>query len=307
MDLKVNLPEGKYVLAVSGGVDSVVLLDLLSNIQHPTSNIQLIIAHFDHGIRKDSQKDAKLVENFAKKYKLPFEIKNGKLGKDVSEAEAREKRYAFLHEVKSKHKAVAIITAHHQDDLIETSIINILRGTGRRGLSSLKNRDETLRPLLNYPKKELVEYAKQHKLDWREDSTNQDPKYLRNMVRQNIMPKITSKERKKWLNILTNVQEINKKIDKEVDELLRRGLHKNQLVLNRSWFIMLPHKIAKEVVLNLLVRVEVTELDRKSIERITVQIKTLPAGKILQATDVDVLLTKRSARFKSRKLTPKHL
>lgn len=297
---QVLLPSGKYILAISGGVDSVVLLDLLMNSKLLASNSEFIVTHFDHGIREDSAKDAECVKKLAKKYGLVFELGQGHLGKDASEAKAREKRYAFLRQTTKKHSAKAIITAHHQDDVIETSILNILRGTGRRGLSSLKNRPDIIRPLLDIPKSDLKKYAKQHKLTWREDSTNDDPKYLRNYVRLNIVQKMDKDTRAKWLQILKNMDQINSQLDKEIEQILERGLHKEQLVLSRKWFIMLPHNIAKEVLMSILDKLGVQDIDKKTIERLSVQIKTLKHGKTLQAVGTDILLTKRSARFKRR-------
>jgi tRNA(Ile)-lysidine synthase len=294
--MDVKLPGGKYIVAVSGGVDSVVLLDLLAQ----QKDLELVVAHFDHGIRADSADDAKFVEGLAKKYGFVFELGHGHLGKDVSEAEARDKRYAFLKNVQSKNRAVAIITAHHQDDLIETSIINILRGTSRRGLTSLKTSNDIIRPLLEYPKAQLLAYAKQHELSWHEDSTNADTKYLRNKIRLEIVPKMDEEQRRQWLDILQGMEPINNKIDLEIQQILRYGLHKGQLVLNRKWFTMLPHNIAKEVIVNILVKTGATEIDKKTVERLSVQIKTLRHGKVLQAPGVDVILTKRSARFKRR-------
>jgi len=296
MNISYGLPAGKYVVAVSGGVDSVVLLNILAK----QSDLNLVVAHFDHGIRDDSNLDALLVENLANKFGFAFELGHGYLGKDISEADAREKRYEFLRNIQRKHNATAIITAHHQDDLIETSIINILRGTGRRGLSSLKSGPDTLRPLLNIPKSQLILYAKENNLDWREDSTNSDPKYLRNKVRQEIIPKLNKQNRQQWLDILQNIKPINDKLDFEIQQILRQGLHKGQLVLNRYWFSMLPHNIAKEVIAVVLERAGATEIDKKTIERLSVQIKTVPSGKVLQAPGVVILLTKRSARFKRR-------
>jgi tRNA(Ile)-lysidine synthase len=300
MDLKVELAPGKYIIAVSGGVDSVVLLDLLSSVHRPSSNVQLIVAHFDHGIRSQSSEDAQFVKSLAEEYALPFELGSGDLGPDASEAEARDKRYAFLNSVKDKHQAKAIITAHHQDDVIETSIINLLRGTGRLGLTSLKSRNHIIRPLLDVPKTELLKYASEHNLKWHEDSTNLDTKYLRNKVRLEVVPKMTPTQKEQWLNILKRTAELNVAIDKDLSYLLNRGLHKGQLVLSRKWFAMLPHAIAREVVANLLIRAGAIEIDKKTIERLAVQIKTLRSGKVLQASGVDILLTKRSARFKSR-------
>ncbi|HUD03264.1 MAG TPA: tRNA lysidine(34) synthetase TilS [Patescibacteria group bacterium] len=296
MDEKNTLPPGKYVVAVSGGVDSVVLLDVLA--KH--KNLELIVAHFDHGIREDSAKDADFVKQLAGKYGLTFEMAQGKLGSEVSEADAREKRYNFLRQTMEKYDARAIVTAHHQDDVIETSILNICRGTGRRGLSSLKSRHDIARPFLHIPKSELKKYAEDNDLIWHEDSTNADPKYLRNYVRLNVVQKMNNETRAKWLQILQNMDQVNNKLDAEIEQILRHGLHKGQLVLSRKWFIMLPHSIAKEVLMSILDKLNAQDIDKKTIERITVQIKTLPHGKTLQAVGVDVYLTKRSARFKKR-------
>lgn len=296
MSLQISVPDGKYVLAVSGGVDSVVLLDLLSK----NKDLDLAVAHFDHGIRPDSADDAKFVKELAHKYGLGYESSEGNLGKNASEAQARDVRYKFLNEVKAKAGARAIITAHHQDDVIETSMINIVRGTGRQGLSSLKSTPEIIRPLLFVSKNELLQYAKDHKLNWHEDSTNTDKKYLRNKIRLDVVANMTDQQRSRWLQILDREDQINIKLDKELAQAVRRGLHKNQLVLNRHWFTMLPHNVAKEVLVSILKQAGIKEIDRKTIERLTVQIKTISAGKILQASGVNILLTKRSARFYSK-------
>ena len=292
----VAVPAGTYIIAVSGGVDSVVLLDLLAQ----DDGLKLIVAHFDHGIRTDSADDAQFVKELATKYNLPFEQERAELGPDASESEARQKRYDFLRRVATKYNADALITAHHQDDLIETSMINIVRGTGRHGLTSLKSRQGMLRPMLSIPKHELIAYAKEKKLDWREDSTNSDTKYLRNKIRHEVVTKMTLEQKHQWLRILEKAQDNNHKLDNELQNLLRRGLHKNQLVLSRTWFVRLPHSLSREVVNALLKRAGAKEIDRKTVEKLVVQIKTLPHGKHLQASGVDIELTKRSARFKSR-------
>src|SRR5690606_26701133 len=105
----------KYIVAVSGGVDSVVLLDMLSK----KTEHELIVAHFDHGIRPDSHEDAAFVQKLAQRYGHTFEMKREELGAYASEATARERRYAFLGALAKKHQA-AVMTAHHLDDLVET-------------------------------------------------------------------------------------------------------------------------------------------------------------------------------------------
>lgn len=292
----VSVPAGTYIIAVSGGVDSAVLLDLLAK----DTDLKLIVAHFDHGIREDSALDAEFVQSLAVQYGLPFESERVELGPNAGELEARNKRYDFLRRIFNKYNATAIITAHHQDDVIETSMINIVRGTGRHGLTSLKSSQELVRPMLAIPKQELIKYAQDNNLEWREDSTNTDTKYLRNKIRHDVVAKMAPEQKLQWLDILENTRTNNEKLDSEIQYLLRRGLHKNQLVLSRNWFIKLPHDVAKEVLHTILKRAGAKEIDKKTIERLVVQIKTLPHGKILQTSGVDIELTKRSARFKSR-------
>src|SRR5690554_6827257 len=102
----------KYIVAVSGGVDSMVLLDMM----HSRGDAEIIVAHFDHGIREDSAEDAEFVAKAAEGYGYLFESTREELGKNASEALAREKRYAFLRDLAKKYDA-QIVTAHHLDDL----------------------------------------------------------------------------------------------------------------------------------------------------------------------------------------------
>lgn len=301
---QMNITPGKYVVAVSGGVDSVVLLDMLVAHSKTTvlPNLELIVANFDHGMREDSAEDAKFVCELAKTYGLPFETERVELGADASEAQARDARYDFLKRVQQKHHAMAIITAHHQDDLLETSIINMLRGTGRRGLHSLKSHGELLRPLLHLKKVDIHEYAREHKLQWREDSTNQDTKFLRNKIRAEVVPKGGAEWRQKMLGHIEKASNVGVKLDKEIDALLSHALRGGQIALSRSWFVKLPHAIAGEVIMALLRKLKVADIDQHLVERLTLQIKTARPGKKL---DIDkdhyVLMTKRSARVMNRK------
>ena len=134
--------------------------------------MRLTVAHYDHGIRSDSAEDRRLVQALAREYGLPFVYHSGRLGTGASEAVARQARYGFLHAVRRASAAQAVITAHHQDDVLETAILNLLRGTGRRGLGSLKSTDVVKRPLMAVSKNELLRYAEREGLRWREDSTN---------------------------------------------------------------------------------------------------------------------------------------
>jgi tRNA(Ile)-lysidine synthase len=173
-----------YIVAVSGGVDSVVLLDMLVNTALIGKNNRLIVAHFDHGIRPDSSADAQFVAALAQQYGLGFETKREELGPHASEEKARQHRYAFLQSLAQKYDAT-IMTAHHADDVVETIAINMIRGTGWRGLAVLDT-PAIERPLLQHRKSDLLTYAKTHRLVWHEDSTNSSDAYLRNRVRRQL-------------------------------------------------------------------------------------------------------------------------
>lgn len=277
--MRVSVGTGTYVVAVSGGVDSMVLLDLL----RVRPSLTLIVAHFDHGIREDSIEDRQLVQAVAKHYGLSFIHADGKLGPGTSEATARKARYDFLQEVKKASHAQAIITAHHQDDRLETAIINILRGTGRRGLSSLKSSDNLIRPLLDYSKEQIYDYARTHNLRWREDPTNQDTAYTRNYVRKNVMSKLTPGQRAQLLILLDQLKTVNHELDTQLVNLLHDQPAHN--TLDRQGFINLPHTLAREVVHSWLRHHGVSKMDKRTVERLIIAMKT---GRPGQQADVDV-------------------
>ena len=190
--MTIDLPQGTYVVAVSGGVDSAALLDMLAKSEN--QEVNFIVAHFDHGIRSTSENDTKFVADLATRYGFSFVSERVDLGANSSEELARNARYDFLLRTKEKYNARAIILAHHKDDIVETMIFNILRGTGIRGLCSLKSTPLLIRPLLSKTKKEIVDYANTRNLNWIEDSTNQDTKYKRNYIRHIILPVVIKQE-----------------------------------------------------------------------------------------------------------------
>jgi tRNA(Ile)-lysidine synthase len=273
--MEFELEPGRYVVAVSGGVDSVALLHLLAQ-KRKTLPFSFVVAHFDHGIRKDSAEDMQLVRDTAHDYGLPFVYRQGKLGTGVSEAVARQARYEFLHHARQASGAGAVITAHHQDDLLETVILNLLRGTGRRGLSSLKSTDVIKRPLLHMPKKELLRYAEREGLRWREDSTNSDERYLRNYVRRRILSRFAEADREALLAMAARAQDLNREIEAQAANYLHAQPARD--VLDRYAFIMLPHAVAREIVAEWLSQRTGVELSRKLLERLVVSAKTGRVG-----------------------------
>ncbi len=265
-----------YVVAVSGGVDSVVLLDTLAksasqNRDNQFPEAKLVVAHFDHGIRPDSAGDAKFVRALAKKYGLPYETKREELGAGASEELARDRRYAFLREVAKKHDA-KIMTAHHGDDVVETIAINLKRGTGWRGLAVLDSSD-IARPLLQVPKQKLLDYAKKHMLRWHEDSTNADTSYLRNDLRQKLAA-VDDGETAQLLKLYRTRQLfLRKEIDTETDRLVGASPYR------RSLFIMTPGRAASELLRAVFIKEYGWAPTRPQRERALLAIKTLQAGK----------------------------
>ncbi|MCA9328748.1 tRNA lysidine(34) synthetase TilS [Candidatus Saccharibacteria bacterium] len=267
-----------FVIAVSGGVDSMALLHKLSSVK--PQNIEYIVAHFDHGIRSDSHEDAAFVAAVTKSLNYSFELGKASLGEKASEEVARTARYDFLYSVMKKYKAEGVITAHHQDDVLETMVINMLRGTGPKGLIGF-TRAHIIRPFMNKTKQDVLSYATEHELEWREDSTNTDESYLRNYVRAQLVPKLGG-VREKLLIIRESVGDLYLEIDDLTKKLLVSSLRKGELV--RSRFVTLPVTIQHELIAAWLRLHEVT-FDAKTITRIALAIKTLEPGKRIDITN----------------------
>lgn len=288
MDAKnIDLNPGTYVVAVSGGVDSMALLHLLSTASYLPAT-RLVVAHFEHGIRPDSDLDRQLVQRAAERYGLPFVYDRGGLGPAASEDQARSARYAFLKRVRQASGADAIITAHHQDDLLETAVHNMLRGTGRRGLVALRSREHVRRPLLGVPKADIIAYAKDQGLTWREDSTNTDMRYRRNHIRHTILPELTKPQKAQLLEHIRNVHRLDAGLETELINHLH--MHPGVSQLDRHWFIMLPHAVAREVLVAWLRRHGIQDISRKTVERLAVAAKTYARGRQVDVDKRYVLL-----------------
>ena len=290
-----QITPGRYILAVSGGVDSITLLDLLAG----RPGIELVVAHFNHGIREDAREDEKLVERAAQDHGLKFEVGYGTLGPAASEDQARRARYGFLRQIKKQYGCKAIITAHHQDDLIETAIINLLRGSGRKGLTAMADNPEVLRPLLNVPKKKIIAYALAHKLNWRNDSTNKDPKYLRNYIRLRVIPKLSAAQRQQ---LVKNIEKVAK-IKPELDNLLATLSHsvgKNDFI-DRGKFSALPLELTNELMVYWLRQHGLLQFDQKTVERLNLGLRTArPNTELVVNKDWRLVIAATGAHFSNR-------
>jgi tRNA(Ile)-lysidine synthase len=176
---------GQHVaVAVSGGLDSVVLLDVLLATRAWHEG-ELSVVTVDHGMRPGSAEDAVFVADLAREGGLRFRSIALALGPDASEDTARTARFAAFDGVPSD----VVALAHHRDDQAETVLLHLLRGTGPAGLSGMAvRRGRFVRPLLGEPRDALLAYARHRGLTWREDPSNADPRYLRNRVRHEVLP-----------------------------------------------------------------------------------------------------------------------
>ncbi len=189
-------PEGGTALvAVSGGADSVALLDLLAEVA-PERGLNLVVGHVDHGIAPppDSAAVAESVRALADRYDLPFELGrlSPPLGPGASETEARRARYAWLRETQARVGAHYLVTAHHRDDQVETVVLRFLHGSGPAGLAGMpvKARGGIVRPLLPFTRDELEAHCNARALSWHRDPATADPKHLRSWVRTTLLPVI---------------------------------------------------------------------------------------------------------------------
>jgi tRNA(Ile)-lysidine synthase len=183
-------PGDRVVVAVSGGLDSTVLLHLL-RFARGLPDLELVVAHFDHAMRPDSGKDCAWVRGLARGWGLDF-VDARSPSPSRSEARAREERYAFLDFVRVEVGARWIVTAHHADDQAETVLHRIVRGTGPAGLSGILEvrSPGVLRPLLPFHRHELEVYARSRRLAHRPDPSNTDRAFARNTLRLDVLPKI---------------------------------------------------------------------------------------------------------------------
>ena len=206
----INLAEDKYLLAVSGGIDSMVLFDLFLK-----NNINFSVASCNFQLRgEDSDNDLKFVENICIKnsinlYSTVLDVdKFSTMRKISTQMAARELRYDFFKKILEKHKYSYIVTAHHLDDNIETIIFNFIKSTGYKGLVGIPfNKNKILRPLINISKEEIEDYAVSNNISWRLDKSNNSNKYSRNKIRNEVIPLL---------------KEINPSLGKSLTESLKR-------------------------------------------------------------------------------------
>ncbi len=246
---KYNLinPEEKVVVGVSGGPDSICLIDILNEIKKE-ENFEIIVCHINHLIREEAGSDEEFVRKYCEEKQIPFFVKHAKI-KEISEKEkigteeaGRKVRYEFFEETAKKTGASKIATAHTKNDNAETVLMNIIRGTGITGIAGLKpiRNDKYIKPLIDITREEIEEYCKEKNLNPRHDKTNDENIYTRNKVRNILLPLIKEEFNP---NIIETIDRLSKLVTKENEYL--------EKVTKNTFQKILIKKEEKQIILNL--------------------------------------------------------
>ncbi len=204
------------IVSCSGGPDSMALLSIVNNIKD-TNNVKVVVAHVNHKVREESDEEAQMVEKFAKQNNDIFELYEIKEYHDKTNfhEDARKIRYKFLKELKDKYNADYLLTAHHGDDLTETVLMRITRGSNLKGYIGFKEESDwenikLLRPLIRRTKKYLEHYNIENNIPYRIDKTNYSDEYTRNRYRNEIIPLLKKEDENIHLKYLKLSTELNK-------------------------------------------------------------------------------------------------
>ena len=252
--------DSKIAIAVSGGVDSMVLMNLAKESDF-LNDKNVFILVVDHGLRAESKQEAKFVKNEAKKLGFPTRIlkwKGSKPNKRIQE-EARNKRYSLLINFCRENNINNLYLAHHLDDQIETFLFRMFRGSGLQGLTSFSSSYERngltlIRPLIDTPKSELISYARRKKINWVEDPSNENQKYDRVKLRK-VLPLIYKEgfDKKVFLKSVKKLRLANQALDQITKEFVLQYviIKKNiSVFIKKELFLTAPEDVQLRVLQN---------------------------------------------------------
>lgn len=295
-----------FLLAVSGGVDSMVLLYLISNFKSQISN-SFVVAHINYKLRgKDSDLDQKLVEDFCENHQIKLHIyqvseKDQKPENASIQLWARELRYRFFREIQEQENLKFLLTAHHLNDQLETFFINLSRGSGIAGLSGIPtNENQILRPLLPFSKEEIYAFAKENDIPFREDISNAKNDYLRNKIRNTIIPHFLDltphflNNFKKSINILNQSKDF---IYNQIDKILTEISIKNE----DDFWILNKEKLSQE---SPFVQFEILKKFGFDNKNEIAKIFTAETGKIFYSENYTLLINRNELIIRLKTTSP---
>ncbi len=228
-----NIKNKKLLLAVSGGIDSMTLLDLIMEISR-SLKLKLNIAHIHHGKTKSPYRNQTqiFIHCLAEGLNIPFFSNTPTPHHKSSEGELRKIRYQYLHQWMKQSKSDYLVLAHTSDDLLETRLIRLIRGTGKDGTQAMQFlKKPILRPLLFFTKNEIKKYAHFRKLQWVEDPTNIQTKTLRNWIRQKWLKELEKKQKGASKNLSLSLERLIQTQEEEDSSIITpQGLDRKKIL-----------------------------------------------------------------------------
>lgn len=266
----------KIIIGVSSGPDSMCLLDILIK-----NHYNLVVAHINYHRRKESNTEAKYLEEYCYKNKIPFELKDFKKQNNNNfQQEARKFRYDFFYELALKYKTNYIMTAHHGDDLIETILMRLSRGSNFGGYIGFKEITQEknffiIRPLIKYSKEEIIEYNKANDIKYYIDSSNLSNDYTRNRFRHKIIPLIKEENPKtieKYYSFSKMLIEYEDYFNKETTKILDK-IYDKYLDLNQ--FLYLDRILQQRIIEAILKKIYIDDINLVGSKNVTAILKLI--------------------------------
>lgn len=245
---KYNICDKKVIIGFSAGPDSTAMAFLLFKLAQQF-NLKLVLAYFNHNWRSDEVDDEiNFSLNFAKEINAEFYTETAPIDSAKTEEVARDLRYEFFENTMKKFDSDVVFLAHNKDDNIETLIYRIIKGTGIKGLCSIpEKRDNYYRPLLKISKSEILNFLEKNKLEYKIDSSNNDVKYKRNLIRKKLLPifnEINPNYMQNIENLIQNAIFSREIIEKELEKVKKELLIDNGFIRNK--FIVLSKSLRYE-------------------------------------------------------------
>ena len=238
--MKNIMPKQTVVLAISGGPDSMVMFDLFVKLRKELE-LTLVCAHVNHSLREESKEEYEFVKDYCSKNDVIFEGTTFENYTSNIEGEAHDRRYKFFEELIEKYNASYLATAHHGDDLVETILMKITRGSsleGYTGFNKLSTREHytLVRPLIFYTKEEIMKYANDNNIEYRLDKTNESDNYTRNRYRNHVLPALKNENKDIHLKYFKFSEELSKAstfINEYVSKVYENAVDNNIINLDK--------------------------------------------------------------------------
>ena len=287
--LQAQSQQKTYLLAVSGGVDSMVLATLFQ-----LSGLTFHVAHLNYHLRgDDSDRDQQLVSDFCAQHQIPFHLyevseKDEKPQNSVQNW-ARELRYRFFRNIQKQENLEYLVTAHHLNDQLETFMINLSKASGIKGLSGIPiNENNIIRPLLTISKDEIYEFAKENQVEYREDLSNQKTDYLRNKIRHNVVPEL-EKINDNFLQNFAKSMEILNQTKNVLNDLINEKINRFKSDFETGETIINKQEFSQE---SDLVRFEILRYFGFNDEKEMQKIFTAQTGSLFYSSDYQLVVNR---------------